>query len=72
MLDKNSEPVLMELNPRASGSLYASLAAGIPLIDDLISMSKRKFSKIKKKSIKKNVLVIPSTNPENLRLKYFN
>ena len=33
----------MELNPRISGSLYASLVAGVPLVDDLISLSKKKF-----------------------------
>ena len=48
MLDKDNKPVLMELNPRISGSLYASLAAGIPLVDDLISLSKNKLNKIKK------------------------
>ena len=40
MLNKNSQPVLMELNPRISGSLSASLEAGVPLIDDLISLAK--------------------------------
>ena len=53
MLNKNLEPVLMELNPRISGSLYASLAAGIPLVDDLISLSRKNFNKIKKKILRK-------------------
>tara|TARA_B100000029_G_scaffold18050_2_gene18359 strand:+ start:686 stop:1744 length:1059 start_codon:yes stop_codon:yes gene_type:complete len=72
MLNKNSEPVMMELNPRVSGSLYASLAAGVPLIDDLISLSRKKFNKIKKKNIKRNILVIPNIDPNKLRLRYFN
>ena len=59
MLDKNSNPVLMELNPRISGSLYASLAAGVPLVDDLISLSKKKIKKIKKTNIKKKIIVKP-------------
>jgi len=62
MLDKDSKPVLMELNPRISGSLYASLAAGIPLIDDLILLSKNKLNKIKKVNIKKKIIVKPKKN----------
>ena len=62
MLDKNSKPVLMELNPRISGSLYASVAAGVPLVDDLISLSKKKINKIKKANIKKIIAVKPKKN----------
>lgn len=36
----NSEPVVIEVNPRPSGSMSASVAAGIPLLDDLISLAK--------------------------------
>lgn len=59
MLNKNSKPVLMELNPRISGSVSSSLEAGIPLIDDLISLAKNKISRIKKLNLKKNITVIP-------------
>ena len=59
MLNKNSKPVLMELNPRISGSVSSSLEAGIPLIDDLISLAKNKIARIKKLNLKKNITVIP-------------
>ena len=59
MMNKNSNPILMELNPRISGSVSASLEAGIPLIDDLISLAKKKFSKVKATNLKKNITVIP-------------
>ena len=59
MFNKNSKPVLLELNPRISGSVYASLEAGIPLIDDLISLSKNKISQIKKSNLRKNIKIIP-------------
>tara|TARA_Y100000590_G_scaffold438841_1_gene562131 strand:- start:1488 stop:2525 length:1038 start_codon:yes stop_codon:yes gene_type:complete len=65
MLDKNSKPVLIELNPRISGSLYASLAAGIPLIDDLISLSKKKFSKIRQTTVTQKILIRPRNKFKN-------
>lgn len=37
MTDQNGSPVLLEVNPRPSGSLVASLMAGIPVIDLAIS-----------------------------------
>ena len=57
MLDKNLKPVLIELNPRMSGSVHTSLVAGIPLIEDLISLAKRNFFKIKKINSKKGIKV---------------
>lgn len=38
--EKDSAPVIIELNPRPSGSVAASIVAGIPLLDDLISLAK--------------------------------
>jgi spore coat polysaccharide biosynthesis protein SpsF (cytidylyltransferase family)/biotin carboxylase/RimJ/RimL family protein N-acetyltransferase len=40
MTDAQGNPVLIELNPRPSGSMPASIAAGVPLLDDLISLAK--------------------------------
>ena len=34
MFNKNLEPVLIELNPRISGSIHTGMIAGVPLIDD--------------------------------------
>jgi predicted ATP-grasp superfamily ATP-dependent carboligase len=42
MLDKKGNPVIIEINPRASGSSSVSIAAGVPLYDNLISLAKKK------------------------------
>lgn len=38
MLDRDGRPNVLEINPRPSGSVSASIAAGVPLIDDMISL----------------------------------
>lgn len=40
MLDGNGNPGILEINPRPSGSLSATVASGVPLLDDLISLAK--------------------------------
>ncbi len=40
MTDAQGNPVLIELNPRPSGSMPVSIVAGVPLLDDLISLAK--------------------------------
>ena len=40
MTDANGQPSLIELNPRPSGSMPVSIIAGVPLLDDLISLAK--------------------------------
>lgn len=40
MYDSKGNPCVLELNPRQSGSLAVSIAAGIPILDDLISLAK--------------------------------
>jgi biotin carboxylase len=40
MFDANGRPGLLEVNPRPSGSVAATVAAGVPLFDDLISLAK--------------------------------
>ena len=42
MLDSQNKPKIIEINPRMSGSAVVSVAAGIPLFDDLISIYKKK------------------------------
>jgi len=40
MTSRSGTPAVLELNPRPSGSFAASVAAGIPLLDDLVSLAK--------------------------------
>ena len=40
MSDRNGDPRIIELNPRPSGSIAAATAAGVPLLDDLVSLAK--------------------------------
>lgn len=40
MSDRANQPVVIECNPRPSGSVAAAVAAGVPLFDDLISLAK--------------------------------
>ncbi len=38
MLSNNGSPAILEINPRASGSLAISLKAGVPIFDNMISL----------------------------------
>ena len=60
MLDNKQKPKIIEINPRMSGSAAVSVAAGIPLFDDLISIYKKK--KIKKTKLINKKIIFPSTN----------
>lgn len=40
MFDSDGIPQVLEINPRPSGSLSATIAAGIPILDDLVSLAK--------------------------------
>lgn len=40
MYDADGTPGILEINPRPSGSIAATIAAGVPLLDDLISLAK--------------------------------
>ena len=39
MLDRDAQPRILEINPRPSGSAAVAVAAGVPLLDDLISLA---------------------------------
>jgi biotin carboxylase len=39
MLDREGAPRILEINPRPSGSAAVAVAAGVPLLDDLISLA---------------------------------
>ena len=57
MFDSKGNPCVLELNPRQSGSVAVSIAAGVPLLDDLISLAKQE--KIQNVSLKINKKVVP-------------
>ena len=38
MMNSRQEPIVLEVNPRASGSVSVGMIAGVPLMDDLISL----------------------------------
>jgi carbamoyl-phosphate synthase large subunit len=40
MTDRDGRPVVIEVNPRPSGSIAASILAGVPFYDDLFSLAK--------------------------------
>ena len=65
MLDSKGKPKIIEINPRMSGSASVSVAAGIPLFDDLISLYKNKKIKKNKFLIKK--VILPSINLFNIK-----
>ena len=55
MLNKKKNPVVIELNPRISGSLSSSIQAGYNLIDDFISLTLGK--KISTNKVAKDILI---------------
>tara|TARA_B000000460_G_C21512170_1_gene391625 strand:- start:292 stop:1347 length:1056 start_codon:yes stop_codon:yes gene_type:complete len=60
MLDNEQKPKIIEINPRMSGSASVSVAAGIPLFDDLISIYKKK--KIRKSKLIRKKIILPSVS----------
>jgi carbamoyl-phosphate synthase large subunit len=40
MFDAEGQPFILEINPRQSGSIAASVIAGVPLLDDVLSLAK--------------------------------
>lgn len=39
MMNSRQQPIVLEINPRASGSVAVGMIAGIPLMDDLVSLA---------------------------------
>lgn len=60
MFDKKGTPYVLEINPRPSGSFAISVAAGVPLFDDLIYLSHNK--NLKHINIDFNQTIIPFTS----------
>ncbi len=40
MYDRQGNPCVLEINPRQSGSVVVSIAAGVPLLEDVVSLAK--------------------------------
>ena len=38
MINKDGSPGLLEINPRASGSMSVAIAAGVPLFEDMVAL----------------------------------
>ena len=60
MYDQNKKPQILEINPRPSGSVVVSICAGVPLIKDLIFLTKG--HKIKNVKSPFNKRIIPYKN----------
>lgn len=60
MYDQNNIPQILEINPRPSGSAVVSICAGVPLIRDLLYLSKG--LKPNKRKIPFNKRIIPYKN----------
>ncbi len=60
MTDRNGNLQFTEINPRPSGGVVSSIAAGIPILDDFISIAKKEdIPNLNKKNI---VAVVPYTS----------
>ena len=66
MYDKKNKPILIEINPRMSGSAIVSSYAGYNLFENLISLYKNK--KIKKFNIKKKEIIVPYKQLHNVKI----
>ncbi len=62
MTDQNGNPCVIEVNPRPSGSMAASLAAGIPIVD--IAIASLHGMIVPNVNTVSDVMVIPSDNGE--------
>jgi carbamoyl-phosphate synthase large subunit len=58
MMDSNGRPAILEINPRPSGSVATTVVAGVPLLDDLISLAK--YEPLPDVDIPFGQIVIPS------------
>jgi len=60
MLNEKGYPMVLEINPRPSGSLAVSVASGINFIEDMIAISKNE--KLSKINIPDKKIIIPYTS----------
>lgn len=66
MLNKKKEPILIEINPRMSGSAIVSAYAGYNLFENLISLFENK--KIKKFKIRGKKIIVPYKELRNVKI----
>ena len=60
MTDQNGEPCIIEVNPRPSGSMAATLTAGIPIVDiAILTLCGMTVSNVK---IDSDIMILPSDN----------
>ncbi len=60
MTDQNGEPCVLEVNPRPSGSIAATLVAGIPIIDiSILLLCGKNVPNVK---VDSDIMVLPSDN----------
>ena len=65
MFDQNKRPIVIEINPRQSGSVAVSLAAGHKIYENLIRVFLGK--KMKKEAKLKEKLIVPYKFLEEVR-----
>ena len=60
MTDQNGEPCIIEVNPRPSGSMAATLTAGIPIVDiAILTLCGMTIPNVK---IDSDIMILPSNN----------
>jgi predicted ATP-grasp superfamily ATP-dependent carboligase len=60
MTDQNGEPCIIEVNPRPSGSMAATLTAGIPIVDiAILTLCGMTVPNVK---IDSDIMILPSDN----------
>ncbi len=60
MSNIDGDPFIMEINPRPSGGVCASIAAGIPLLDDIVSLAVG--GQLSQVDIPNNITIYPYTD----------
>ena len=62
MFNAYGEPIIIEINPRQSGSIAVVLASGYKLMDALIDLAINNETKLNTKISKKETKIIPYKN----------
>jgi hypothetical protein len=57
MFNKNGDPIIIEINPRPSGSIAITQAAGVPIVESLLSLAQGRA--VPRKDIPYGTIVVP-------------